>query len=111
MKVMRPRSSVIGAMSAALLAITAAAAAAQGTLTGTVTATAGGTPLQEARILIVGTSFSTTTGPDGKYIIRRVPAGTAELRVLRVGYQEQKKSVRIVDGLSLINKYEPTRRS
>jgi TonB-linked SusC/RagA family outer membrane protein len=85
-------------MSAALLAITAAAAAAQGTLTGTVTATEGGTPLQEARVLIVGTSFSTTTGPDGKYIIRRIPAGTAELRVLRVGYQEQKKSVRIVDG-------------
>jgi TonB-linked SusC/RagA family outer membrane protein len=98
MKVIRSRSSAIGAMSAALLAITAAAAAAQGTLTGTVTATAGGTPLQEARILIVGTSFSTTTGPDGKYVIRRVPAGTAELRVLRVGYQEQKKSVRIVDG-------------
>ncbi|MGE5731919.1 MAG: TonB-dependent receptor plug domain-containing protein, partial [Gemmatimonas sp.] len=95
---MRPRSSAIGAMSAALLAITAAVAAAQGTLTGTVTATAGGTPLQEARVLIVGTSFSTTTGPDGKYIIRRIPAGTAELRVLRVGYQEQKRSVRIVDG-------------
>jgi TonB-linked SusC/RagA family outer membrane protein len=99
MKVMRPRSSVIGAMAAALLAISAGSAAAQGgTLTGTVTAATGGTPLQEARILIVGTSFATTSGPDGKYILRRVPAGTAEVRVLRVGYQEQKKSVRILDG-------------
>jgi TonB-linked SusC/RagA family outer membrane protein len=99
MRVMSPRSSAVGAMSAALLAITAAVSAAQqGTLTGTVTAAAGGTPLQEARVLIVGTSFSVATGPDGKYIMRRVPAGTAELRVLRVGYQEQKKSVRIVDG-------------
>ena len=50
MRVTRSRSSAIGAMSVALLAITAAAAAAQGTLTGTVTATAGGTPLQEARV-------------------------------------------------------------
>jgi TonB-dependent SusC/RagA subfamily outer membrane receptor len=39
-----------------------------------------------------------TTGPDGKFTIRRMPAGTAEVRLIRVGYQEQKKSVRIVDG-------------
>ena len=98
MKVMSSRSSAIGALSVALVAITAAVAAAQGTLQGTVTAAAGGTPLQEARVLIVGTSFSVATGPDGKYIIHRIPDGTAEVRVLRVGYQEQKKSVRIVDG-------------
>ena len=73
-------------------------AAQGGTLTGTVTAQGGGTPLQEARVIVVGTSLFTTTGPDGKYTIRRVPAGTAEIRVIRVGYQEQKKSVRIVDG-------------
>jgi len=97
MELMRPRSLVVSAISAALLATTAAIAAAQGTLTGTVTAQ-GGTPLQDARILVVGTSFSTTTSPDGKYTLRRVPAGTAELRVLHVGYQEQKKAVRIIDG-------------
>lgn len=97
MELMRPRSLVVSAISSALLATTAAIAAAQGTLTGTVTAQ-GGTPLQDARILVVGTSFSTTTSPDGKYTLRRVPAGTAELRVLHVGYQEQKKAVRIIDG-------------
>ncbi len=97
MEFMRPRRLVLGAMSAALLTTTAALAAAQGTLTGTVTAQ-GGTPLQDARVLVVGTSFATTTGPDGKYMLRRVPAGTADLRVLRVGYQEQKKAVRVVDG-------------
>jgi TonB-linked SusC/RagA family outer membrane protein len=97
MELKRPRSLVVTALSAALLTTTAAIAAAQGTLTGTVTAQ-GGTPLQDARILVVGTSFSTTTSPEGKYTLRRVPAGTAELRVLHVGYQEQKKSVRIIDG-------------
>src|SRR5215218_10467761 len=98
MRSKKARGFAVGALSTVLLATGASVAAAQGgTLTGTVTAQ-GGAPLQEARILVVGTSFSTVTSPEGKYTIRRVPAGTAELRVLRVGYQEQKKSVRIVDG-------------
>jgi TonB-linked SusC/RagA family outer membrane protein len=92
-------SIVRSALSGALLAMSAAVAAAQGTITGTVTAT-GGIPLQEARVAVIGTSLVTATGPDGKYILRRVPAGTAELRVIRVGYSEQKKSVRVVDGQS-----------
>jgi TonB-linked SusC/RagA family outer membrane protein len=77
---------------------TAAVAAAQGTLTGTVTAQGTGAPLQEARVIVVGTSLFTSTGPDGKYKLARIPAGTANLRVIRVGYQEQKKSVTILDG-------------
>ena len=39
---------------------------------------AGGTPLQEARVIVIGTSLFATTGPDGKFTIRRVPAGTAK---------------------------------
>jgi TonB-linked SusC/RagA family outer membrane protein len=93
----RPRNLVSSALSVALLTLTAAVAAAQGTLSGTVTA-AGGAPLQEARVIVVGTSLFAITGPDGKYTVRRVPAGTAEIRMIRVGYQEQKKAVRILDG-------------
>ncbi len=95
---MRLRRLAISAASAALLTTAAAVASAQGTLTGTVTTQPGGTPLQEARILILGTSRVGSSGPDGKYSIPGVPAGTAEIRVIRVGYQEQKKSVRILDG-------------
>ena len=95
---LRLRSLAISAVSTALLTTAAAIAGAQGTLTGTVTTQPGGTPLQEARILILGTSRVGSTGPDGKYSIAGVPAGTAEIRVIRVGYQEQKKSVRILDG-------------
>jgi len=73
-------------------------AAAQGRLTGTVSLAAGGAPLQEARVFVVGTALATVTGQDGKYTFPRVPSGTAEVRVLRLGYQEQKKSVRILDG-------------
>jgi TonB-linked SusC/RagA family outer membrane protein len=98
MNPMRLRSLAIGAMTTALLTTAAAVGRAQGTLVGTVTAQAGGAPLQEARIILVGTSLVGSSGPDGKFRIVRVPAGTAEVRVIRVGYSEQKKSVRIVEG-------------
>ena len=92
----RPRGLVVGAFLVAL-ATTGAVAHAQGNISGTVTAQ-GGAPLQEVRVIVLGTSRSASTGPDGKYLIRGVPAGTAEVRVIRVGYQEQKKSVRVLDG-------------
>ena len=98
MKLMRPGGLVTATTAAVLLTTGAVVAAAQGTLTGTVTAQGTGTPLQETRVQIVGTALTGVTGPDGKYVFRRVPEGTAEVRVLRVGYQEQKKSVRIIDG-------------
>ena len=98
MRTLRLRGLATAALSALLLTTAAAAAAAQGgTLQGTVTAANGG-PLQEARVIVLGTSLFGSTGPDGKYTIRRVPAGTAEIRVIRVGYQEQKKAVAILDG-------------
>ena len=81
-----------------LLSATAAVAGAQGSLAGTVTAAGSGIPLPESRVIVVGTSLFASTGPDGKYKIARVPAGTAELRVIHVGYQEQKKSVRVLEG-------------
>jgi TonB-linked SusC/RagA family outer membrane protein len=93
----RGKLRVVATISAALLTTASAIAAAQGTLTGSVTAQSG-EPLQEARVIVVGTSRFTTTAPDGKYTIRGVPAGTAEVRVIRVGYTEQKKSVTIIDG-------------
>ena len=81
-----------------LIAVSATAALAQqGTVTGTVTSTAG-QPIAEATILVLGTSISATSGADGKYILRRVPVGTAEMRAIRVGFQESKKNVRVLDG-------------
>ncbi|MEO5814398.1 MAG: SusC/RagA family TonB-linked outer membrane protein [Gemmatimonadaceae bacterium] len=98
MRSRKPRRFVTSAMVAALMALTAASAAAQGTITGTVTSQSTGAALQEVRVMILGTSIFTVTAADGKYTLRRVPAGTAEVRVLRVGHTEQKKSVRVIDG-------------
>lgn len=73
------------------------AAAQQGTVSGTITSTTG-QPIADATILVLGTSVSTTSGQDGKFILRRVPVGTAEMRAIRVGFQEVKRSVRVLDG-------------
>src|SRR5262249_8861118 len=81
-----------------LLLLAPALASAQGIISGTVTAAAGAGPLPESRVIVVGTSLFATTGSDGKYKITKVPEGTAELRVLHVGYQEQKKSVKVLEG-------------
>jgi TonB-dependent SusC/RagA subfamily outer membrane receptor len=100
MNTIRARRLAIGAIAAAILGITPRLAAAQGgTLSGTITGPTG-TPLQEAHVLVNGTSLSTLTGADGKYTLRGLPAGTADVRVLRVGYQSQKKPVRMTDGQS-----------
>jgi hypothetical protein len=97
----RPRKLATIALAAALVATSAAMAAAQGTISGTVTAAVGGAPLQDTRVTVVGTSIVTNTGVDGKYVLRRVPVGTAEVRVIRVGFAEQKKSVAVTEGSTM----------
>jgi len=97
MQLTRSRRFVL-ANAVPLLLLAPALASAQGIISGTVTAATGGIPLPEARVIVVGTSLFATTSPDGKYKISKVPGGTAELRVLHVGYQEQKKSVRVLEG-------------
>ncbi len=62
-------------------------------IAGRVTEQATGQPIADVRVVVVGTTLGANTGPDGRYAIRNVPAGNVEVRVLRVGFQEQKKSV------------------
>jgi TonB-linked SusC/RagA family outer membrane protein len=70
----------------------------QTTIAGRVTESSTNQPLGDARVIIVGTSVVSTTNIDGRYTLRNAPTGTAEVRVIRVGYQEQKKSVQVVAG-------------
>lgn len=74
------------------------AQAQQATITGKVTAQAGGAPLPDARVYVVGTTLGGATNSEGVYTIRGVPAGNVDIRVLRVGYQEQKKSIAVTAG-------------
>jgi TonB-linked SusC/RagA family outer membrane protein len=72
----------------------------QATISGRVMATNTSAPLTDARVMVVGTSLATMTNAEGRYTLRGVPTGTIEVRVLRVGYTEQKQSVQVSPGAS-----------
>ncbi len=94
------RWKVFAAGAAAVLCLTgiASTARAQGTVTGRVTAAGTNEPLSGSRVMLVGTSLFTETGADGHYTLRNVPAGAAEVRVIRVGYTEVKRPVTVTTG-------------
>jgi TonB-linked SusC/RagA family outer membrane protein len=93
------RWRILAAAGAAFALLTAAGRlSAQGTITGKVTARGSSQPLAETRVLVIGTTITATTGEDGKYTLRNIPAGTAQLQVLRVGYQSTKKNVNVATG-------------
>lgn len=68
-----------------------------GTLTGRITDAASRQPVAAAQISIVGTTNGTITSAEGQYTLR-VPAGPVTIRVLRVGYSEQRQSATITAG-------------
>ena len=83
------------AVMALLALVTGTASAQSGSVTGVVTAELAKVPLPESRVFLVGTNLFTSTDPDGRYTIRNVPNGTYMVRVLHVGYVEQKRSVTV----------------
>src|SRR5438105_15866717 len=91
------RSSLIALVT---LASPIAAQTQQATVTGRVIAAGTNAPLSDSRVVVVNSSLSTLTGADGRYTLRGVPTGNIEIRVLRVGYQEQKKAVAVAPGAS-----------
>src|SRR5690349_17129470 len=99
MKLTRAWNVTLRSTLAALVALAAPALAQgqQGTITGRVTAGAG-EPLSEARVQVVNTSIAVSTNSEGRYNLRGVPSGAVEVRVIRVGYTEQKKAVTVPAG-------------
>jgi TonB-linked SusC/RagA family outer membrane protein len=49
-------------------------------------------------VILVGTAHGVGTNSEGQYTLRNVRPGTVELRVLRVGYAEQKQTVTVGAG-------------
>ena len=75
----------------------AAAHAQQASISGRITSE-GKQPIADARVMLVGTSAGATTNQEGQYTLRNVSNGVIEVRVLRVGYREQKKSITVAAG-------------
>jgi TonB-linked SusC/RagA family outer membrane protein len=70
----------------------------QTTITGRATGGDTNEPLSDARVIVVGMSVFAITNAEGRYTLRGVPVGAQEVRVIRVGYMEQKKPVTVVEG-------------
>ena len=92
------QSLALAAFYGLVAAAPAGAQTQRGTVTGRVTETGTGQPIPTAQISVVGTNIGAQTGADGQYTLRGVPAGTAELRVLRVGFVEQRATVAVTAG-------------
>lgn len=67
-------------------------------MSGRVTEAGSGTPIGDAQVNVAGTSIGILTKADGTYILRGVPTGTVEVRVLRIGYGERKRSFTVAGG-------------
>jgi len=80
-----------------LLAASTGALAAQGIVSGRLTDVANGAALVGARIVILGTSLTTTTTNDGRYRITGVPAGAQQVRASQIGYASATKGVTVQD--------------
>ena len=56
-----------------------------------------GAALDEATVTIDGTTLRATTGTDGRFVLRDVPAGSAMLRVRAIGFYPDSVRVRVAD--------------
>ncbi len=79
----------------ALLATSLTAQAQQGRVTVRVTDAGTQQALGQAQVQIVGTTLGGLTGANGQVTVRGVPVGAHQVRVLRVGYAEQKQQVAV----------------
>ncbi|MBX9855397.1 MAG: SusC/RagA family TonB-linked outer membrane protein [Gemmatimonadaceae bacterium] len=55
-------------------------------------------PIEAARVFLVGTNFGGQTTPEGRVLLRALVPGSYSVRVLRVGYTEQSRSVTVAAG-------------
>ncbi|MBC7897876.1 MAG: SusC/RagA family TonB-linked outer membrane protein, partial [Cytophagaceae bacterium] len=67
-------------------------------LTGRVSERDGGLPIDGAQVRIDGTTTGTITGADGRFTIGRMQPGTYSVRVIRIGYLSEARSVTVAAG-------------
>lgn len=74
------------------------AQAQQGTIAGRVTDAVTGQPVAQVQINVVGTNLGAQVNSQGQYTLRGVTPGTFEVRALRVGFAEQRRTVTVTAG-------------
>ncbi len=69
-----------------------------GSITGRVTDRASTQPLSNVQVFIPATTLRTITNADGRYTLTNVPAGTVEVRAIRLGYSAGTQRVELAAG-------------
>lgn len=87
-----------------LLLLTTGVSAQNAALTGTVT-DADGQPLIGANISIRGTVLGAASDSEGRFVIRRVPAGTYTVVCSMIGYGRQDRTVALQQGQDLVQNF------
>ena len=78
-----------------LVPVVATHAQATGTITGHVTDRSTQQPVGDAQVLIVGTTRGARTSDAGQYRLTAVPAGEVRVRVIRLGYEAETRTLTI----------------
>jgi TonB-linked SusC/RagA family outer membrane protein len=81
-----------------MIAVPVMAQGQQITVSGHVTTLGNNQPVGNARVFVVGTNIAAGTNDAGQYTLAGLSAGTAEIRVIRIGYEAQKKSITVTAG-------------
>lgn len=71
---------------------------ARGAISGRVVDSTSQLPMQSVTVTVEGTQRGAVTRVDGGFVLNDLPAGTARLRVTRIGYAPQTKEVAVVAG-------------
>jgi hypothetical protein len=74
-----------------------AQAESRGAISGQVKDASTGKPLPSANVFLANTTLGAATDEDGFYAIKQVPLGTHELFASLIGYQVEKRTVRLVE--------------
>ncbi len=92
------RGLMAAAVGGLLMANPLQAQGARGAISGRVVDSTSQLPMQSVTVTIEGTQRGAITRVDGGFLLSDVPAGTARLRVTRIGYSPQTKEVTVVPG-------------
>lgn len=65
-----------------------------------------GMPIPAANVVLEGTVYGTFTDEAGKYVLRHLPAGTYQLKVIQIGFRSTGKKVQLQENESLALSFE-----
>lgn len=96
---MMRRNVLFGLLGGALLGLGGQSALAQtGSVTGKITAADSPTPIEAARVQVVGTPLLVLSNREGEYTLRGVTPGSVQIRVTALGYATATKEVTVTAG-------------